>query len=179
MKISSPMPKLTIRSVRARAVRVPIALPLFTSRGTIGSAPLVLVDLETEEGIIGCGYAFSYMELAAPFICRVLLDIGEIVRGQAVDPKALYSLIQNRFTLIGTEGSLGMAVSAFDIACWDALAKAANLPLAKFLGAKRNTVPAYNSKGLSLKEPVELAAEAIELLAEGFTDGSRRRVSGP
>jgi mandelate racemase len=61
-----------------------------------------------------------------------------------------------------------MALSAFDIACWDACAKAAGLPLAKLLGSDRKTIPAYNSKGLSLKPPEGLADEAKSLLAEGF-----------
>lgn len=162
-------PQLTVRSVRSRAVNAPINLPLATSRGTIDIVPLVLVDLETEEGVTGCGYVFCYLDLAAPFVCLVLSRIEELVRGQAVDPKTLYPSLRDHFTLIGTEGSLCMAISAFDVACWDALAKAANLPLSRLLGAKKDTVPAYNSKGLSLKEPDALAAEARDFLAEGFT----------
>ena len=161
-------PQLTIRAVTARAVNAPVELPLTTSRGTVSIAPLVLVDLETEEGITGHGYAFCYMDLAAPFLLTVVQRIDEMVRGETVDPKSLYHMLRSRFTLIGSEGSLGMALSAFDIACWDACAKAAGLPLAKVLGSDRKTIPAYNSKGLSLKPQEGLADEAKSLLAEGF-----------
>ena len=61
-----------------------------------------------------------------------------------------------------------MALSAFDVACWDACAKAAHQPLAQYLGATRKTVPAYNSNGLSLKEPAALAEEALALLGDQF-----------
>ncbi len=162
------LPTLTVRNVTARAVNAPIKLPLTTSRGTVGTAPFVLVDLETEEGITGHGYAFCYMDLAAPFICKVVSRIAEMVQGDTIEPDVLYRKLLNGFTLIGNEGSLGMALSAFDIACWDALAKAANLPLSKLLGADRASVPAYNSKGLSLKDPDALADEALALLDEGF-----------
>ncbi|MGA0394793.1 MAG: enolase C-terminal domain-like protein [Rhodospirillales bacterium] len=162
------LPSLQIRSVRARAVNAPIITPLITSRGSVDVAPLLLVDVETEEGVTGHGYAFCYMDLAAPFLVSVIERIDEMVRGEAADPRFLYKSLRGRFTLVGTEGSLGMALSAFDIACWDACAKAAGLPLYKLLGSNRNTIPAYNSKGLSLKEPAELADEALALLGEGF-----------
>ena len=162
------IPPLTIRAITARAVPAPVKLPLTTSRSTVDVASLVLVDLETDEGITGHGYAFCYMDLAAPFLLTVIKRIEDMVRGEIVDPTALYHSLRNRFTLIGSEGSLGMALSAFDVACWDACAKAAGQPLAQLLGATRRTIPAYNSKGLSLKEPAALADEAQRLLGEGF-----------
>ena len=85
-------PQLTIRAVTARAVNAPVELPLTTSRGTVSIAPLVLVDLETEEGITGHGYAFCYMDLAAPFLLTVVQRIDEMVRGETVDPKSLYHM---------------------------------------------------------------------------------------
>src|SRR5262249_35348834 len=57
----------------------------------------------------------------------------------------------------------------FDVACWDALARAAGLPLARLLGAQTARIPAYNSCGLGLMAPEKLADEAERLLAGGFT----------
>jgi mandelate racemase len=51
---------LLIKSVAARMVLAPMARPLRTASGDILAAPLVLVDVATNEGIIGCGYAFAY-----------------------------------------------------------------------------------------------------------------------
>jgi mandelate racemase len=51
--------KLNIRSLRARAVSVEMERPVQTSGGEIPIAPLVLIDLETEEGVSGRSYVFS------------------------------------------------------------------------------------------------------------------------
>lgn len=59
-------------------------------------------------------------------------------------------------------------MSGVDVACWDALAIAAGLPLARMLGATVRPVAAYNSNGLGLVEPRAAADEALELVAEGF-----------
>jgi len=53
------------------------------------------------------------------------------------------------------------------MAAWDALAKAANLPLCVLLGGSVGPVRAYNSNGLWLKEPEAVAEEALELRDEG------------
>jgi mandelate racemase len=60
-----------------------------------------------------------------------------------------------------------IAVSGLDMAAWDALAKAADLPLAVHLGGSLAPVPAYHSGGLWLTPLERLAKEAQELAAEG------------
>ena len=63
-----------------------------------------------------------------------------------------------------------MAMSGFDMAAWDALAKAAGLPLSTFIGSEPRRIRAYNSCGLGLMaSPGQLADEAERLLAGGFT----------
>jgi mandelate racemase len=61
-----------------------------------------------------------------------------------------------------------MALAALDGVLWDALARAANLSLATFLGAGSQPVQAYNSSGLGLMSPEAAADEAEALLAFGF-----------
>jgi mandelate racemase len=61
-----------------------------------------------------------------------------------------------------------MALSAIDVALWDALAIAAGQPLARLLGASTRPIPAYNSCGLGLMAPEAVADEAEKLLAGGF-----------
>jgi mandelate racemase len=74
-----------------------------------------------------------------------------------------------RFALIGVQGIVRMAVAGFDVACWDALAVAAGLPLCRLIGAEPKPIPAYNSCGLGLMDDLgKLAAEAEQLLARGF-----------
>ncbi len=69
-----------------------------------------------------------------------------------------------------------IAVSGLDMAAWDALAKATNLPLCVLLGGTVGPVRAYNSNGLWLKEPNAVAAEAVELRDEGGFTGLKLRL---
>ena len=166
--IPAPPAKLTIRGLRTRAVRVPMRRPLGTSGGSITHAPLVLIDLETEQGVPGRAYLFAYSDLGARTLRQLLAGIVEMVRGDAVAPVAIAKKHHSRFTLIGREGLPTMAVSGLDMALWDALARATELPLTRLLGGELHPVPAYNSNGLGIAPPEKLADEALELLSEGF-----------
>jgi mandelate racemase len=142
---------------------------LGTSRATITRAPLLLIDLETEEGITGHSYLFCYLPAAAPAIARMLDEVLVATKGERVAPVDLWAALARRFALIGVQGIVRMALAGFDVACWDALARAADLPLARLLGAQASRIPAYNSCGLGLMPPQKLADEAERLLAGGFT----------
>ncbi len=141
---------------------------LGTSAAAVRSAPLLLVDVETEEGITGRSYLFCYLPAAAPAITAMLGEVLGVVKGDVVAPAELWAKVYKRFTLIGVQGIVRMAMAAFDVACWDALAIAAGQPLAAFLGAAPQPVRAYNSCGLGLMAPEAVADEAEELLAGGF-----------
>jgi mandelate racemase len=161
-------PPLTIRHLRATPVKVPMTYVLGTSAQAVNEAPLLLVDLETEEGVTGRAYQFCYLPAAAPAIVMLLEEVLRTVRGERADPPALWAKLTRRFTLIGVQGIVRMAMAVFDVACWDALARAAGVPLASYLGSAPRPVPAYNSCGLGLMEPGALADEAEKLLAGGF-----------
>jgi mandelate racemase len=163
------MPALTMRALQATPVEVPLNFVLGTSADVVRRAPLLLIDLETEEGITGRAYLFCYLRAAAPAIMSLLGEVEHMTKGDKVVPAALWEKLARRFTLIGVQGIVRMALSGFDVACWDALAVAARLPLARMLGAEPKPIPAYNSCGLGLMDDLgALAAEAETLLAGGF-----------
>jgi mandelate racemase len=159
---------LTVRSIRSVALEVPMNLPLGTSAATIRAAPLLLIEVETEQGVTGRSYLFCYVQAAAPAIASLLGEVLRVVKGEAVAPATLWARLSKRFTLIGVQGVVRMAMSGFDVACWDALAVAAHKPLASLLGGAPRPIPAYNSNGLGLMEPEAAADEAEALLAGGF-----------
>ena len=161
-------PELTIRRINATAVKVPMTYVLGTSAQAVREAPLLLVDLETEEGVTGHACQFCYLPAAAPAIAILLDEVGRTVEGERTDPAALWARLNRRFTLIGVQGIVRMAMAMFDVACWDAMARAAGVPLARLLGGTPAPVPAYNSCGLGLMDPGALADEAEKLLAGGF-----------
>ena len=161
-------PRLTVRGVRARAVEVPMKLPLGTSAGTLHSAALLLVDVETEEGVAGHSYLFCYLPAAAPAIVAMLGEIERTTKGDRIAPADLWAKLARRFKLIGVQGIVRMAMAGFDVACWDALAVAAGKPLVTLLGGAPRRVRAYNSNGLGLMAPEAAADEAEKLLEGGF-----------
>jgi mandelate racemase len=158
----------TIRGVSATVVEVPMKFPLGTSAATVRAAPLLLVDLETEEGVTGRTYLFCYRRSGAKAVAALLEDAVELVRGRRVAPVEIGQILARRFALLGVTGVARMALAALDGALWDALARAAGLPLATLLGAGPRPVPAYNSSGLGLMDPGPAADEAELLLERGF-----------
>ena len=159
---------LTLRSIRAVPVMVPMTYVLGTSAGAVRSAPLLLVDLETEEGVTGRTYQFCYTPASAPAGVRLLEDIAGALKGSHVGPADLWARLAKRYTLIGVQGIVRMAMALVDVAAWDALARAAAVPLVRLLGNAPKPVRAYNSNGLGLMAPAALADEAEKLLAGGF-----------
>lgn len=164
----TPLPKLTVRSIRATAVEVPMRHVLGTSQAVVRAAPLMLLDVETEEGVTGHAYLFCYLVPAAAAIASFVAEIERLVKGKAIDPQGEWRRLAKRFTLIGVQGTVRMAMAGFDVACWDALAKAADVPLATFIGSQPRPVAAYNSCGLGLMGAEALAREAVGLLEGGF-----------
>jgi mandelate racemase len=166
--MSPAAPLLTVRAIRCVGVEVPMTYALGTSRGAITKAPLLLIDLDTAEGITGRSYLWCYFPAAMPAIAGILGEIERVVAGERLAPLDLWSRLAERFALIGVQGIVRMAMSGFDVAAWDALAIAAGVPLATLVGSAPRPIPAYNSCGLGLMAAEALADEAERLLAGGF-----------
>jgi mandelate racemase len=161
-------PSLRFRGLAARAVLVPLRRALVTSAGTLERVPLVLIDLTTEEGVTGHAYLFAILPRAAKALAALLEEAGAVAAGDPVSPFELGRKLAARFKLVGNSGLVSMALAGVDTACWDALAKAAGLPLVRLLGGVPKPVPAYNSNGLGLLAPEAVADEAEALLEGGF-----------
>lgn len=170
--------QLTIRGLRTTGVIVPMTWPLGTSVATVRDAPLLLIDLETEEGVTGHTYLFCYTPAAVPAIAALLAEIGDMLKGDRVAPVDVAVKLSRRYTLLGVRGIARMALSAVDAVCWDALAVAAGVPLASLLGGEPKSLRAYNSNGLGLMPPAAAADEAEALTERGFK-GVKLRLGYP
>ena len=159
--------KLTFKSVRARPVVVPLQRPIVSKVGVFHDWPLILIDLYTNEGVVGHSYLEPYLKSAARYLVPLIDDLAQAAQGQPLAPFDAYRRGVGSTHLVGREGMTLIAISGLDMAAWDALAKAANLPLAMFLGGTLGKVPAYNSNGLWLTPVESLAAEAAALVADG------------
>src|SRR5205085_442937 len=167
---------LTFKSIRARAVVLKLKRPVVARIATITDWPLILIDLITEEGIIGRSYLEPYTVKAMRYLVPALLDFGAMLKGRRIAPIELYDLARKSLHFVGYQGLSMIAVSGLDMAAWDALAKAVGLPLCVLLGGSVGPVKAYNSNGLWLRKPAELAAEAVELRDEGGFTGLKLRL---
>jgi mandelate racemase len=161
------MPDDRIKNVTVRSVVVPLNRPLATKVGDFSRWPLLLIDVTTGQGITGRGYLAPYLSRAATALHTILNDMGAALRGQPIAPADAYKAARGWLGLAGYQGLALAAVAGLDIALWDVLAQAAGLPLAVLLGGTLAPVPAYNSNGLGLIPPGQVADEALELLAEG------------
>ena len=169
-------PALTFATVNARPVVLKLRRPVVARIATITEWPLILIDLATEEGIVGRSYLEPYTIKAMRYLVPALHDFGAMLKGRRVAPLELYELARKSLHFVGYQGLSMIAVSGLDMAAWDALGKATNLPLCVLLGGTVGPVRAYNSNGLWLKEPNAVAAEAVELRDEGGFTGLKLRL---
>ena len=83
---------LTFKSIRARLVVLKLERPIVARIATITDWPLILIDLYTEEGIVGRSYLEPYTAKAMRYLILALHDFGELFKGQQVTPVKLYEL---------------------------------------------------------------------------------------
>jgi mandelate racemase len=167
---------LTFKSIRARPVVLKLKRPVVARIATITDWPLILIDLYTEEGVVGRSYLEPYTAKAMRYLIPALHDFGEMLKGRKVTPIELYDVARKSLHFVGYQGLSMIAVSGLDMAAWDVLAKAAGLPLCVLLGGSVGPVKSYNSNGLWLQKPEVVAAEAIELRDEGGFTGLKLRL---
>jgi len=159
---------MKISRIRARAVAAPMKRPLATSAGTLTASALLLIDMETDGGIVGRSYLFTPGQHALRPVAELVAAMAQMVQGDEVAPLELERKLRARYTLLGIHNIVLFAMSGIDMAAWDAHAQALGQPLVRLLGAAPRPIPAYNSKGLGIMPLDRLAREASELVAEGF-----------
>ncbi len=169
-------PTLTFRSLRARPVLLKLDRPVVARIATITDWPLILIDLETEEGVTGRAYLEPYLPKAMKYLVPALNDISVMLKGHQVAPAELFEKTRKSLHFVGYSGLSMIAASGVDMVAWDTLARAAGLPLARLLGGTTGPVKAYNSNGLWLHPPKEVAAEAKILRDEGGFRGLKLRL---
>src|SRR5438105_5145001 len=155
-----------IRSVKARALVVPLARPVKNAFGVIDAGPLVLIDVETDQGVTGRAYIFAYSKLTLKPLVHLIEEIGRELIGQPVAPYDLMAAMDAKFRLLGWQGLVGMAVSGLDMAYWDALGQCANKTVAELLGGAPKPIKAYDSYGAV--DPVRDEKDLLRSLDQGF-----------
>ena len=138
-------PKIACFNVRA--VRVPMRQPHQTASGTVAESPLVLTDVVLDDGTIGHSVVFTYTPAALEPTAALVRNFEALIKGDALAPLEIEQKLARRFRLLGTQGLVGIALAAIDMALWDALARLHGVSLVRLLGGIEKPVPAYGAVG--------------------------------
>jgi mandelate racemase len=143
-----------------------MAHPHRTASGTVAESPLVLIDVVTDQGVLGHGIIFTHTPTALKPTADLVQNLAPLIDGNELAPAAIEQKLARRFRLLGTQGLVGMALSGIDMALWDALARAHNVCLLTLLGGVAQPVPAYGAIGYD--GAVESAKVAEDWARRGF-----------
>jgi mandelate racemase len=150
--------------------------PHQTASGVITESPLVLTDVITDTGISGHSMVFTYTPAALKPTAELIQNCEALVQGEVLAPADIEQKLAKRFRLLGTQGLVGMALAAIDMALWDALARVHSLPLVRLLGGVEKPVRPYGAVGY---DGVAGCAKAAEYWAtRGFT-GIKAKIGYP
>ncbi|HWE61108.1 MAG TPA: mandelate racemase/muconate lactonizing enzyme family protein [Chloroflexota bacterium] len=163
---------MIITDVTIIPLSYPLPQPMADAIHYIPNRPALLVQVHTDEGIIGLGEAAAYGGPLAVAGVIVREELRPLLLGE--DPfrvERLWQKMYSRSHQHGRRGAVLMAISGIDIALWDIIGKATRTPLYRLLGAYRDRVEAYASAGFYAegKGPAELAREMAGYAAAGFT----------
>ena len=171
-KESSPK----IKGFNVRAVRVPMTEPHRTASGVITESPLVLTDVITDTGVAGHSMVFTYNPAALKPTAELIMNISALAEGDPLAPVQVAQKLAARFRLLGTQGLVGMALAAMDMALWDALARVNETPLVRLLGGVEGPVRAYGAVGY---DGVKGCAKAAEGWAKQGYTGIKAKIGYP
>lgn len=163
---------LRVSRLHARAVDIPLRQPVQTSAGTLASTPMVLLDLHTDDGLVGHSYLRCYTSRLLRGLRSVLEDLAELIVAKPAGPAELAAVLGAEFALVGTTGLVGLAVSGIDMCAWDLAAQRAGLPLCRLLNGQLlqqapQPVPAYAT--IRSMDAPAAAAEAARAAAQGYS----------
>ncbi|MFC6884839.1 MULTISPECIES: mandelate racemase/muconate lactonizing enzyme family protein [Actinomadura] len=166
---------MTISSIRARAVAIPVDRPTRMSNRVLADRHYVLVEVADDRGGTGLGY--TYAGTSGGPLTKTAVDdlLAPVYLGADEDDlTGLWGRAYQEVLLAGRRGAVIRALSALDIALWDLKAKRAGQPLAVLLGGSTAPQPAYASGGYYRPGEGEwtgaVAREIAFNRSQGFTD---------
>src|SRR6201985_1036643 len=144
------MTDMTIKAGRTPFLRVPWPDTPWLKGHAFGEARnLLVLEVETKGGIVGMGYLFSFRPGLKTIIAALEETIVPRVIGKgATAVEAIWQDLWRTTVTYNRGGIVTMAMSALDIALWDAVGKRANMPLHRLWGHVRSQLPVYGSGGV-------------------------------
>lgn len=161
---------MKVTAVETQPVTVRLDQPIGSALGQIASFGCILVTVRTDGGISGENLIFTLNDRRTKVLRQMVDELADVAVGRDAGHIAgFWARAWKDINFLGHKGVPVAGISAIDGALWDALGKAAGLPLYRLLGGAQDRVPAYHSGGLWLSRSVdELAQEAQGFVDEGF-----------
>jgi D-galactarolactone cycloisomerase len=156
-----------VKTIRLRAT-IPTEGQVFSRSGVRSTRSTTLVQVETDEGVIGIGSASGNGELIEVIVAKVLKPLLIGMDPTAIDEIWDKAYFRGGHKEFGTRGIGVVALSGIDVALWDILGKVRGVPVYQLLGGKcRDKVPVY-ATALYPEEPARVAARARAFADQGF-----------
>lgn len=175
----------TIRSVRLSSVVLPLPTAISDAKVLTGrqkpmtEVVLLFAEITSAQGLEGVGFSYS-KRAGGPAQYAHAKEVAELLVGEdPADIPRLYERLLWAGASVGRSGLATQALAALDIALWDLKAKRADLPLAKLIGAHRDSVRTYNTSGGFLSAPLEEVRENAARSLEAGIGGIKIKVGHP
>lgn len=174
-----------IEWIKVSLMFLPLATPVSDAKVLTGrQKPLteiafIFAEIRTRDGHEGIGFGYS-KRAGGPGMYAHAKELAPNLLGE--DPNDISRLFTKLLwagASMGRSGLTTQAVAPFDIALWDLKAKRARLPLAKLLGAERDSVQCYNTSGGYLHTPLDQVLKNVEISRESGIGGIKLKVGQP
>jgi L-alanine-DL-glutamate epimerase-like enolase superfamily enzyme len=174
-----------ISSVTLSSVTLPLATGISDAKVLTGrqrpmtEVAFLFAEITTEAGHEGVGFSYSKRAGGPAQFAHAREVAPDLVGEDPSDIGRLWTKLVWAGASVGRSGASTQALAAFDVALWDLKAKRAGLPLAKLLGAHRDSVRCYNTSGGFLHETIDQVKEnATRTLSSGI-GGIKIKVGQP
>lgn len=155
---------MKIKWVRAYPYDIPLIKPFKISLGTITHANNVIIEIGTNEGIIGYGEAAPTPLITSETQEQVLANVKYVEKLLINENPFNLERIFNKTNFIFAKGNFSLK-AAIDMALYDIIGKSLNKPLYNILGGFREI---QTDITLGIDKPKRMAKEALKHVEEGF-----------
>ena len=171
--------------IKLSLVFLPLAEPISDAKVLTGrQKPLtevafVFAEIHSRDGHEGIGFGYS-KRAGGPGMFAHAKEIASNLLGEDPNDIArLWNKLMWAGASMGRSGMTSQSIAPFDIALWDMKAKRAGLPLAKLLGAHRDSVQCYNTSGGFLHTPLDQVLKNVAASRTSGIGGIKIKVGQP
>ncbi len=174
-----------IEHIKLSLTYLPLAQPISDAKVLTGrQKPLteiafIFAEIRTRDGLEGVGFGYS-KRAGGPGMFAHGKEIATVLLGEDPnDISRLWTKMMWAGASMGRSGLTSQAISPFDLALWDLKAKRAGLPLAKLIGAERESIQCYNTSGGYLSMPLPEVLDNVAKTRASGIGGIKIKVGQP